>query len=49
MIPATDVWPGSLGNSSGELVHNMMDHHIMSGAQDIWRGTKTNTYTAVNL
>ena len=25
---ATDVWPGGLGSSSGELGHNLMDHHF---------------------
>jgi choline dehydrogenase-like flavoprotein len=32
MNSATDVWPGGLGSSSGELGHNVMDHHIYSGA-----------------
>jgi choline dehydrogenase-like flavoprotein len=30
---ATDVWPGGLGSSSGELGHNLMDHHFIVGAQ----------------
>jgi choline dehydrogenase-like flavoprotein len=25
---ATDIWPGGLGSSSGELGHNLMDHHF---------------------
>ncbi|MFZ5496055.1 MAG: GMC oxidoreductase [Verrucomicrobiota bacterium] len=29
---ATDVWPGGLGSSSGELGHNAMDHHFRVGA-----------------
>lgn len=29
---ATDVWPGGLGSSSGELGHNLMDHHFRVGA-----------------
>ncbi|SDD65078.1 GMC oxidoreductase [Niabella drilacis] len=29
---ATDIWPGGLGSSSGELGHNLMDHHLGSGA-----------------
>ena len=29
---ATDVWPGGLGSSSGELGHNLMDHHFRAGA-----------------
>src|SRR6185312_7028690 len=28
---ATDVWPGGLGSSSGELGHNLMDHHFRVG------------------
>ncbi|AHG92304.1 GMC oxidoreductase (plasmid) [Gemmatirosa kalamazoonensis] len=29
---ARDVWPGGLGSSSGELGHNLMDHHFRLGA-----------------
>jgi glucoside 3-dehydrogenase (cytochrome c) catalytic subunit len=29
---AKDVWPGGLGSSSGELGHNLMDHHFRCGA-----------------
>ena len=29
---ATDMWPGGLGSSSGELGHNLMDHHFRCGA-----------------
>ena len=29
---ATDVWPGGLGSASGELGHNLMDHHFRCGA-----------------
>jgi len=32
MQSATDVWPGGLGSSSGELGHNLMDHHFRVGA-----------------
>ncbi len=32
MNSATDVWPGGLGSSSGELGHNVMDHHMRTGA-----------------
>jgi choline dehydrogenase-like flavoprotein len=28
MNSATDVWPDGLGSSSGELGHNIMDHHL---------------------
>jgi choline dehydrogenase-like flavoprotein len=30
---ATDIWPGGLGSSSGELGHNLMDHHFKVGAR----------------
>ncbi|NTS40338.1 GMC family oxidoreductase [Flavisolibacter sp. BT320] len=32
MNSATDVWPEGLGSSSGELGHNVMDHHYNLGA-----------------
>jgi choline dehydrogenase-like flavoprotein len=32
MNSATDIWPDGLGSSSGELGHNVMDHHLKSGA-----------------
>jgi len=32
MNSATDIWPGGLGSSSGELGHNVMDHHLGVGA-----------------
>jgi choline dehydrogenase-like flavoprotein len=32
MNSATDVWEGGLGSSSGELGHNVMDHHFRIGA-----------------
>ena len=32
MRSATDIWPGGLGSSSGELGHNLMDHHFRTGA-----------------
>lgn len=32
MNSATDVWHGGLGSSSGELGHNLMDHHFAIGA-----------------
>ena len=35
MRSATDVWPDGLGSSSGELGHNLMDHHFRIGAQGI--------------
>ncbi len=32
MNSATDIWEGGLGSSSGELGHNVMDHHFRCGA-----------------
>jgi choline dehydrogenase-like flavoprotein len=32
MNSATDVWPGGLGSSSGELGHNIIDHQFRVGA-----------------
>ena len=32
MNSATDSWPDGLGSSSGELGHNIMDHHLGVGA-----------------
>ncbi len=33
MQSATEVWPEGLGSSSGELGHNLMDHHFRVGAE----------------
>jgi choline dehydrogenase-like flavoprotein len=33
MQSARDVWPDGLGSSSGELGHNLMDHHFRVGAE----------------
>jgi len=38
MNSATNVWPDGLGSSSGELGHNVMDHHYMLGAQGMVDG-----------
>ncbi|TDS11676.1 GMC oxidoreductase [Sphingobacterium paludis] len=35
---ATDIWPGGLGSSSGELGHNVMDHHYNVGASGVMEG-----------
>jgi choline dehydrogenase-like flavoprotein len=32
MNSATDIWPEGIGSSSGELGHNVMDHHYNLGA-----------------
>jgi choline dehydrogenase-like flavoprotein len=41
---ATDVWPGGLGSSSGELGHNLMDHHFRVGAQGTIDGLDDKSY-----
>ena len=38
MNSATDVWPEGLGSSSGELGHNLMDHHLGIGASGTVEG-----------
>lgn len=40
---ATDIWPGGLGSSSGELGHNVMDHHYNLGASGIIEGFEDKT------
>ena len=45
MQSATDIWPDGLGSSSGELGHNLMDHHFRVGAQGKLDGLEDkNTY-----
>ncbi len=44
MRSATDVWPGGLGSSSGELGHNLMDHHFRCGAEGIVEGMDDKYY-----
>ncbi|UZJ43686.1 GMC family oxidoreductase [Marinimicrobium sp. C6131] len=38
MNSARDVWDGGLGSSSGELGHNVMDHHFRAGASGVVEG-----------
>ncbi|MGH7694204.1 MAG: GMC family oxidoreductase N-terminal domain-containing protein, partial [Gemmatimonadaceae bacterium] len=45
MRSATDVWPGGLGSSSGELGHNLMDHHFRLGASGKIDGLDDKYYT----
>jgi choline dehydrogenase-like flavoprotein len=44
MRSATDVWPGGLGSSSGELGHNLMDHHFRVGAEGYIEGLDDKYY-----
>src|SRR5205807_1558002 len=41
---ATDLWPGGLGSSSGELGHNLMDHHFRLGAEGNIEGLEDKYY-----
>jgi choline dehydrogenase-like flavoprotein len=44
MNSATDIWPEGLGSSSGELGHNIMDHHLGVGASGIVDGYEDKYY-----
>lgn len=44
MNSATDVWPEGLGSSSGELGHNIMDHHLGEGASGDVEGFEDKYY-----
>ncbi|MES1217269.1 MAG: GMC family oxidoreductase [Bacteroidota bacterium] len=44
MNSATDVWPDGLGSSSGELGHNLMDHHLGVGASGQAEGYEDKYY-----
>jgi choline dehydrogenase-like flavoprotein len=44
MRSATDVWPGGLGSSSGQLGHNLMDHHFRCGASGKLEGMTDKYY-----
>ncbi|WP_215223334.1 GMC oxidoreductase [Echinicola shivajiensis] len=44
MRSATDIWPEGLGSSSGELGHNVMDHHFRLGASGKVEGFEDKYY-----
>jgi choline dehydrogenase-like flavoprotein len=44
MNSATDIWPDGLGSSSGELGHNLMDHHLGAGASGTVDGFEDKYY-----
>jgi len=44
MNTATDIWPDGLGSSSGELGHNLMDHHFKVGANGTAEGYEDKYY-----
>lgn len=41
----SDRFPNGLGNDSGELGHNLMDHHFKVGANGIYEGFEDQYYT----
>jgi choline dehydrogenase-like flavoprotein len=45
MNSASDVWEGGLGSSSGELGHNVMDHHLNVGASGDVEGFEDKYYS----
>jgi choline dehydrogenase-like flavoprotein len=44
MNSATDIWPDGLGSSSGELGHNLMDHHLDVSASGTMDGYEDKYY-----
>jgi choline dehydrogenase-like flavoprotein len=44
MNSATEIWPDGLGSSSGELGHNIMDHHLGVGARGLVEGYEDKYY-----
>ena len=44
MNSATDIWHEGLGSSSGELGHNVMDHHFRAGAGGVVEGYEDKYY-----
>jgi len=44
MNSATDIWPDGLGSSSGELGHNLMDHHLGVGVGGTVEGYEDKYY-----
>jgi choline dehydrogenase-like flavoprotein len=45
MNSATDIWPDGLGSASGELGHNVMDHHFRCGASGDVEGYENKYYS----
>ena len=44
MQSANDIWEDGLGSSSGELGHNLMDHHFFAGAMGVFDGFQDRYY-----
>ncbi len=45
MQSTSDRFPNGLGNDSGELGHNLMDHHFQVGAKGVFEGFKDKYHT----
>ena len=45
MQSVSNRFPNGMGNDSGELGHNLMDHHFFAGAGGIYDGFKDKYYT----
>ena len=45
MQSTSDRFPNGMGNDSGELGHNLMDHHFKAGARAKWDGFEDKYYT----
>ncbi len=45
MQSTSDRFPNGLGNDSGELGHNLMDHHFQVGAYGVYEGFEDKYYT----
>lgn len=44
LMNSTEYFPDGMGNASGELGRNMMDHHFMVGASGDWDGFEDKYY-----
>ncbi len=44
MNSVSNRFPNGMGNDSGELGHNLMDHHFRTGASGIWEGGEETYY-----
>ena len=42
-------FPNGLGNDSGELGHNLMDHHFLLGADGVYDGFEDKYYKGLSL
>jgi len=45
MQSKSDAFPNGMGNESGELGHNIMDHHFQVGAYGRYDGFEDKYYT----